>query len=736
MNASSNPCPRCGSVIPVEAPAGVCPRCALAAVAEPADSRGGRNPKPPTIEDLTKAFPGLEFEGFLGAGGMGFVYRVRDRATGEIGALKVLLRELAEDPAFVERFEREARTLARLDHPGIVRLRSWGQTGGFCHLLMEHVEGANLREALRAGRFSPEQALALVGPLCDALQYAHSQGVLHRDIKPENILLDADGRAKIADFGIAKILAAPGSALEAYPLTQTGARIGTPHYMAPEQVEKPEAVDHRADIYSLGVVLYELLTGELPLGRFQAPSAKVDLDARIDEIVLRALAKERELRQQSAGEVRQQVEDLGGAAKTASVAPKEGRLGRVLMWVCWGGVALAWVFLLRQKSQLWPAALLFLLMAATFLWRASSQSRDRKRLRQTARATLVSACVVTAALVLLAVIPRVSTTYHLLTLGAGSQERQQRGDFWKHKTQTAMIDLERILSPYRMSDPSRGSLTSPPSIPSAMRIDPATRHSFLLLHPKPGAFSPWDLLIAAPPVGGNRLVMRGDGRSDRDRTVQTMSEREFWRTLADQGKLSGIPVPIQPEPAVPENVVESLIKAGTTVVLTPDGAYHPTRWPLDHAFRLAADGVFEPLVQAIAVLLQEREENLEGDWMFLARSESAPDAPPDFYAHTASREGGLLAILAVGAAHVGDRETLRWAQERGRALWADRPELVLFRRQLGGVALQTDWEEVRAQTSALLELPQRPATLTVIRHFKEQRTAVTHTVQMPWPRKP
>jgi hypothetical protein len=687
------------------------------------DLRGGRNPKPPTIEELTKAFPGLEFEGFLGAGGMGFVYRVRDRATGEIGALKVLLRELAEDPAFVERFEREARTLARLDHPGIVRLRSWGQTGGFCHLLMEHVEGANLREALRAGRFSPEQALALVGPLCDALQYAHSQGVLHRDIKPENILLDADGRAKIADFGIAKILASPGSVPEAYPLTQTGARIGTPHYMAPEQVEKPEAVDHRADIYSLGVVLYELLTGELPLGRFQAPSAKVDLDARIDEIVLRALAKERELRQQSAGEVRQQVEDLGGAAKTASVAPKEGRLGRVLMRVCWGGIVLAWVFILRHESQLWPAALLFLLTACTFLWRATSQSRDRKRVRQTARATLVSACVVTAVLVLVAVIP-------LVSLRSSSQRRYQ-GDFWKHKTQTALADLGRILIQYWTSDPLRGAPAWPPSIPSAMRIDPTTHQSILIIHPTPGHLSLPDILAAAPPVEGNRLVLLGDG------SVQTVSERQLWRNLAQQGQRSGIPVPIHPEPAVPENVVESLLKAGTTVVLTPDGAYHPTRWPLDHAFRLAADGVFEPLVEAIAALLQGREENLEGDWMFLARSESAPDAVADFYAHTASREGGLLAILAVGAAHVGDRETLRWAQERGRALWGDRPELVLFRRQLGGVAFQTDWEEVRVQTSALLGLPERPATLTVIRHFQEQgRTPVTQTVQMPWPRKP
>lgn len=662
---------------------------------------------------------------------MGFVYRVKDRATGEIGALKVLVRELAADPAFVERFEREARTLARLDHPGIVRLRSWGQTGGFCHLLMEHVEGANLREALRAGRFSPEQALALVGPLCDALQYAHSQGVLHRDIKPENILLDADGRAKIADFGIAKILESPGSALEAYSLTQTGARIGTPHYMAPEQVEKPEAVDHRADIYSLGVVLYELLTGELPLGRFQVPSAKVDLDARIDEIVLRALAKERELRQQSAGEVRQQVEELGGGDKTGPVSSKDSRLGRGRMWVywggvvldwvfSWGGVVLIWVFILHQKSEMWLAPILFLLIAFAFWWVKRKQGDPSSSRR---RATLISACVVTAVLVLVDVPPLFSSR--------SSFRRLDPKGVWKHETQRALVDLGRILMPYWTSDPLRGAPTWPLSIPSSLRIDPITRQSILIIHPTPGALSPWDILAASPPVEGNRLVLLGDG------SVQAISERKLWRSLAQQGQLSGIPVPIHPEPAVPEGVAKILAKAGTTVVITPDGAYHPTRWPLEHAFRLAADGVFEPLVEAIAALLQGREENLEGDWMFVARSESAPDAVPDFYEHTASREGGLLAILAFGAAHVGDRETLRWAQERGRALWGDRPELVLFHRQLGGITFLNDWEEVRAQTSALLGLPERPATLTVIRHFEEQgRMPVTNTVQMPWPRKP
>jgi serine/threonine protein kinase len=268
--------------------------------------------KTPTLAEIASAFPGLEVLGHLGTGGMGCVYRVRERDSGRISALKVLPRELAADPAFVERFEREARTLARLRHPHIVGVHGFGQAGGFCFLLMEFVDGANLRQALRSGRFTPQQALALIPPICEALQAAHAQGVLHRDIKPENLLLDAEGRVKIADFGIAKLLEGPGAlSAEAYTLTRTGARVGTPHYMAPEQVETPEQVDHRADIYSLGVVFYELLTGELPLGRFPAPSIKAGLDARVDDIVFRALAKERELRQQTADQVKTEVEGLG-----------------------------------------------------------------------------------------------------------------------------------------------------------------------------------------------------------------------------------------------------------------------------------------------------------------------------------------------------------------------------------------------------------------------------------------
>ncbi|MCW5559798.1 MAG: serine/threonine protein kinase, partial [Verrucomicrobiae bacterium] len=306
-------CPHCANPIPAGAPDGLCPRCVLSGAATPTEAGTPANASrghPPSLAEVAAAFPGLEILSLIGSGGMGFVYHARERLTSRDVALKLLPRQLAADPAFVERFNREARALARLDHPSIVRVFDHGQSGGFCHLTMEYIDGANLRQALRAGRFTPAQALQIIPGICDALQYAHARGVLHRDIKPENILLDAHGRVKIADFGIAKLLDDPAAARADITLTQTGHRLGTPHYMAPEQVEHPDLVDHRADIYSLGVVFYELLTGELPLGRFPAPSTKAYLDARVDEIVFRALAKERELRQQSAAQVKDEVEGL------------------------------------------------------------------------------------------------------------------------------------------------------------------------------------------------------------------------------------------------------------------------------------------------------------------------------------------------------------------------------------------------------------------------------------------
>src|SRR5439155_18119915 len=156
--------------------------------------------------------------------------------------------------------------------------------------------------------------------ICDALQFAHDEGIVHRDIKPENILLDKKGRVKIADFGLAKIL---GKQPTDFTITGKGEKMGTPHYMAPEQVEKPQTVDHRADIYSLGVVFYEMLTGELPLGRFAAPSQKVQIDVRLDEVVLRALEKEPERRYQQESQVRTDVETI---AMTVAKEPSTQKL--------------------------------------------------------------------------------------------------------------------------------------------------------------------------------------------------------------------------------------------------------------------------------------------------------------------------------------------------------------------------------------------------------------------------
>ena len=229
-----------------------------------------RDISPPPFEALAPHFPDLEILELIGAGGMGAVYKARQAKYDRFVALKILSFDLAADPAFTERFEREARVLGRLSHPNIVTEFDSGTSGPYAYLLMEFVDGVNFRQAMGAGRFSAEEALSVVQEICSALQFAPKQGILHRDIKPENILIDAKGRVKVADFGIAKLV---GEKVHGQvTLTLQGATLGSPHYLALEQIESPGDVDQRADIYSLGVVLYELVTGELPLGRFAPPS--------------------------------------------------------------------------------------------------------------------------------------------------------------------------------------------------------------------------------------------------------------------------------------------------------------------------------------------------------------------------------------------------------------------------------------------------------------------------------
>jgi serine/threonine protein kinase len=312
---SDRHCPRCNAALPPDAPEGLCPAClAKAAIDTEAGAQappaGGARSTPPTIEEIGRHFPQLEILQVLGQGGMGVVYKARQTKLDRFVALKILPREAGKDPAFAERFAREARTLARLNHPNIVAIYDFGETGGLFYFLMEYVDGLNLRELEQSRQLTPEQALAIVPRICDALQFAHEEGIVHRDIKPGNILIDRKGRVKIADFGLAKLLGKPAASLS---LTASGHLMGTPHYMAPEQIDRPQLVDHRADIYSLGVVFYEMLTGELPMGRFAAPSQKVHVDVRLDDVVLRALENNPERRYQQASDVRTDVESITGS---------------------------------------------------------------------------------------------------------------------------------------------------------------------------------------------------------------------------------------------------------------------------------------------------------------------------------------------------------------------------------------------------------------------------------------
>jgi len=270
--------------------------------------------EPPPIEQLAPLFPQLELLELIGKGGMGAVYKARQTGLDRLVAVKILPPEVGRDPAFAERFTREARAMARLSHPHIVAIYDFGQTHGQFYFVMEFIDGANLRQVIQSKQLTAAEALAVVPQICDALQYAHDEGIVHRDIKPENILVDKRGRVKIADFGLSKLLHEQHADVS---LTGTHQVMGTLRYMAPEQMEGTKSVDHRADIYSLGVVFYELLTGQIPMGRFDPPSKKVQIDVRLDEVVLRALEQEPEKRYQQASEVKTELEGLrvGGSRK-------------------------------------------------------------------------------------------------------------------------------------------------------------------------------------------------------------------------------------------------------------------------------------------------------------------------------------------------------------------------------------------------------------------------------------
>lgn len=322
----------CGGERPAETPQGLCRQCLMklgqssGPKTNQVDTSANQSDIPTNLtppsgfvpfqpNELAGQFPQLEILELLGQGGMGVVYKARQKQLDRLVALKILPPHIGQTEAFAERFTREAKSLARLSHPRIVMIYDFGHTeAGLYYFIMEFVDGTDLRRVIQTGELSVSEALTIIPQICEALQYAHEEGIVHRDIKPENILLNKKGQVRIADFGLAKLLDRPATRATS-TLTKVGQQMGTPHYMAPEQIEHPSGVDHRADIYSLGVVFYEMLTGELPLGRFAPPSQKVQVDIRLDNVVLRTLEKEPERRYQHISEVKSEVEAISSGVR-------------------------------------------------------------------------------------------------------------------------------------------------------------------------------------------------------------------------------------------------------------------------------------------------------------------------------------------------------------------------------------------------------------------------------------
>jgi hypothetical protein len=325
-DASSAVCAQCGRsfspwglpTVAPQTPAGSAPLSDAAAEPDPLVGRtlGGRR--------LVRV---------IGRGGMGAVYEALDDAHGRV-AVKVLPQALSSDASFVSRFHREAKVLAGLSHPHIVEVLDRGQDGDRFWFAMEYVRGESLRRPLERGPMPWREASRVASEVLSALSYAHGRGVVHRDLKPENVLLSADGRVRLVDFGLSRIVRGE-AAVETARLTRTNVILGTYEYMAPEQRTGSADVDERADLYAVGVILYEMLTGALPIGRFDAPSAlRPGCPASLDGVVHRALASAPKDRFPSAVAFREALDAAVAstdASPAASQAPGAG----------WGAAAAA-----------------------------------------------------------------------------------------------------------------------------------------------------------------------------------------------------------------------------------------------------------------------------------------------------------------------------------------------------------------------------------------------------------
>ena len=312
-------CPSCQTSIQIAGtePVLACPACDLAAPISQLATSPGIGPLAALRDFVGETVGEYEIDALVGVGGMGKVYRASERGAPGSVAVKILHSDFRHNrEEFVERFEREANALHRLVHPHIVRILDHGEQDGTHYLVTELVDGKDLAVRMREEQLTLEDAVGIMVQVCDGMAYAHQAGVVHRDLKPANIIIASDGTVKVLDFGLAQIT---GADAQITSLTRTDLAIGTFNYLSPEQRMNAKAVDARADIFSLGVVFFEMLTGTLPIGSFALPSELGrGVSRKCDQVVKRALSPSPEARYQH-------VEDFAAALR--ALAPRQSRTG-------------------------------------------------------------------------------------------------------------------------------------------------------------------------------------------------------------------------------------------------------------------------------------------------------------------------------------------------------------------------------------------------------------------------
>ncbi len=278
--------------------------------------------QPPTLEEMQAMLPQYQFVSLLGRGGMGAVYKAVQVSLDRAVAIKVLPVDLIDDSdaQFSERFKNEARTMAKMNHPAIVNVYDFGETQtGLLYIVMEFIDGTDVAKMISSqGKLPEDYALSITAHVCDALSYAHRHGIIHRDIKPANILINMEGAVKVADFGLAKASDAGQSGL-----TKTNMAMGTPDFVAPEALIPGVPLDGRADLYAIGVMLYQMLTGEIPRGLWTLPGMKLGTDPRFDAIISKAMQTDRDHRYQSAADLRRDLDTILTLPRAALIAQQQ-----------------------------------------------------------------------------------------------------------------------------------------------------------------------------------------------------------------------------------------------------------------------------------------------------------------------------------------------------------------------------------------------------------------------------